>query len=136
MKIELVQVYRRLKWPLWAVLLIFAWMSLGSATIWLGRHFNRPVHLCLLKRFAGFACPTCGFTRGMFALLRGDITHAWLYNPLLFSVLTLFITTTAARILLGRSLRVYLTDSERHIAWILSFALLFVNWAYVILYVG
>jgi len=82
------------------------------------------------------ACPTCGFTRGMLSLLHGDITQAWLYNPLLFSALTLFFTAAVVRILLGRSLRVYLTDSERQIAWILSFALLLVNWTYVILYVG
>ena len=136
MKIELVQVPRRLNWPLWAILLTFIWMSLGSATIWLGRYLNRPVHLCLLKRLTGLACPTCGFTRGMLSLLHGDITQAWLYNPLLFSVLTLFFTAAVVRILLGRSLRVYLTGTERQIAWILSFALLFINWAYVILYVG
>jgi hypothetical protein len=136
MKIELVQVPRRLNWPLWAILLTFIWMSLGSATIWLGRLFDRPVPLCLLKRLTGIACPTCGFTRGMLSLLHGDITQAWLYNPLLFSALTLFFTTAAVRILLGRSLRVYLTSAERQIAWILSFALLLVNWTYVILYVG
>jgi hypothetical protein len=136
MKIKLVRVPQRLNWPLWAILLTFIWMSLGSATIWLGRLFDRPVHLCLPKRLTGFAGPTCGFTRGMLSLLHGDITRAWLYNPLLFSALTLFFTAAVVRILLGRSLRVYLTDTERQIAWILSFALLFVNWAYVILYVG
>jgi hypothetical protein len=136
MKIEVTQVSRRLKWPFWAALLIFAWMSLGGAALWLGRHLNRPVHLCLFKRFTGLACPTCGFTRGMLALLHGDVTQVWLYNPLLFSVFTLFFTATAVRILLGRSLRVYLTNTERQIVWILSFALLFVNWAYVIFYVG
>ncbi len=72
----------------------------------------------------------------MFALLHGDFTQVWLYNPLLFSLLTLFFTAAAVRILLARSVRVYLTNTERQIAWILSFALLFVNWAYVILYVG
>ena len=136
MKIEVVQVSRRLKWPRWAVLLIFAWMSLGGAAIWLGRYLNRPVHLCLLKRFTGLACPTCGFTRGAFSLLHGNVTQAWLYNPLLFSVLILFFTASALRILLARSVRVHLTNTERQIAWILSLALLFVNWAYVIFYVG
>ena len=136
MKIEVVQVSRRLKWPLWAVLLIFAWMSLGGAAMWLGKYLNKPVHLCLLKRFTGLACPTCGFTRGMFALLHGDFTQVWLYNPLLFSLLTLFFTAAAVRILLARSVRVYLTNTEHQIAWILSFALLFVNWAYIIIYVG
>lgn len=136
MKIEVVQVCRRPPWPLWAVLIVLVWMGLGAAAVLLMAHLDMPAELCLIKRFTGIACPTCGFTRGVFSLLHGNITQAWLYNPLLFSVLILFFTAAAVRIILGRSVRVYLTDTERQIAWILSFALLFVNWAYVIFYVG
>ena len=136
MKVKLIHVSRRLTWPLWAVLLIFTWTSLGGSIIWLGRHLNRPVHLCLFKRLTGLACPTCGFTRGKFSLLQGNVTKVWSYNPLLFSALTLFFTAAAVRILLARSVRVSLTNTERKIAWILSFVLLFVNWAYVIFFVS
>jgi hypothetical protein len=136
MKIEVVQVCRRPPWPLWAVSIVLVWMGLGAAAIVLIAHLGGPVELCLIKRFTGIPCPTCGFTRGVFSLLHGNITRAWLYNPLLFSVLTIFFTATAVRIIFARSVRVYLTNTERLIAWILSLALLFVNWAYVIFYVG
>ena len=136
MKIEVVQVCRRPPWPFWAVLIVLVWMGLGAAAVLLMAHLDRPVVLCLIKRCTGIPCPTCGFTRGLLSLLHGNITQAWLYNPLLFSVLILFFTAAAVRFLLARSLRVYLTNTERKIAWILSFVLLFVNWAYVIFYVG
>lgn len=136
MKFELVQVSRRLNWPFWAVLLIFAWMSLGGAIIWLSRYLNKPVQLCLLKHVTGIPCPTCGFTRGVSSLMHGDLTQAWLYNPLLFSVLTLFSTVVVVRILFAKTVRIHLTKIERRIAWALSFALLLTNWAYVIFYVG
>ena len=136
MKIEVVQACRRPPWPLWAIMIVLGWMALGAAAIVLMAHLDRSVVLCLIKRCTGIPCPTCGFTRGLLSLLHGNITQAWLYNPLLFSVLILFFTDAAVRILLARSLRVYLTNTERNIAWILSFILLFVNWAYVILYIG
>ncbi|MHC4244968.1 MAG: DUF2752 domain-containing protein [Planctomycetota bacterium] len=136
MKIEVVQVCRRPPWPLWAVLIVVIWMGLGAAAVVLIAHLGRPVELCLIKRFTGLACPTCGFTRGVLSFLQGHVVRAWLYNPLLFSVLGLFFAATAVRLILARRVRVYLTNTERQIAWIVSFALLFVNWAYVILYVG
>ncbi|MCP4607964.1 MAG: DUF2752 domain-containing protein [Planctomycetes bacterium] len=136
MKIEVIQVCRRPPWPLWAVLIVLGWMGLGAAALVLMAHFDRIVVLCLIKRCTGIPCPTCGFTRGLLSLLHGNITQAWLFNPLLFSVLILFFTNASVRIILARSLRVYLTNTERKIAWILSFVLLFANWAYVIFYIG
>jgi len=136
MKIEVVQVCRRPPWPLWAVSIVLVWMGLGAAVVVLIAHLDRPVELCLIKRFTGIPCPTCGFTRGTLSFLQGHVVRAWLYNPLLFSVLGLFFAATAVRVILARSVRVYLTNTERKIAWILSFVLLFSNWAYVIFYIG
>jgi len=136
MKIEVVQVCRRPPWPLWAVSIVLVWMVFGAAAVLLIAHLDRPVELCLIKRYTGIPCPTCGFTRGVLSVLQGNVVRAWLYNPLLFSVLGLFFAATAVRVILARSVRVYLTSTERRIAWILAFALLFVNWVYVIFYVG
>jgi hypothetical protein len=136
MKIELVNVSRRSPWPLWAVLIVLVWSAFGLALVWLGAHFHRPVQLCLFKRLTGFACPTCGFTRGAISLLHGHISQAWLYNPLLYSVLGLFFAATVVRIISARSLRINLTGIERSSAWILAGALFFANWAYVIFFVG
>jgi hypothetical protein len=38
--------------------------------------------LCLFKRLTGIACPSCGVTRSMLALLHGDARIAFHTNPL------------------------------------------------------
>lgn len=136
MKIKVVQVCRHPPWPLWAVLLVLVWSGLGVGAVWLSAYLGRPVQLCLVKRLTGIACPTCGFTRGALSLLHGRAGQAWLYNPLLNSVLALFFTATAVRVIFARSVRISLTSTERSIAWILAVVLFFANWAYVICYVG
>lgn len=132
----MVHVSRCPPWPFWAVLLVFVWLGLGASVIWLSDYLNRPVRLCLIKRLTGYACPTCGFTRGALSLLHGHIIRAWLYNPLLFSVLGLFFAATAVRIFFARGIKINLTKQERIFAWILVIVLFFANWAYVIFYVG
>ncbi len=135
MNIELIQVSRRPPWPLWAILLVFFWLGLGASAIWLSDYLDHPVQLCLVKRLTGYPCPTCGFTRGLLSLLHGHVIQAWLFNPLLYSVLGLFFIATAIRVIFARSLRINLTRIERLTAWILAIVLFFANWVYVILYV-
>jgi len=136
MKIEMIHVSRRPPWPLWAVLIVLVWSALGSALVWLSAYFHRPVQLCLVKRLTGVPCPTCGFTRGALSLLGGHIAQAWLYNPLLYTVLALFSAVIAVRIIWGRRVSISLTSKERKAAWLVAGMLFFANWAYVIFYVG
>jgi hypothetical protein len=70
------------------------------------------------------------------SLLHGHIVRAWLCNPLLFSVLGLFVVVTAMRVFFARGIKVSLAKNERIFAWILVVLLFFANWAYVIYYVG
>ena len=42
------------------------------------------LHLkCLLKMLTGYDCPFCGAQRAFAALLQGDISSVWNYNPYL-----------------------------------------------------
>jgi hypothetical protein len=97
---------------------------------------GRPIYTCLFKRLTGIPCPTCGFTRGALCLLHGRVGQAWLYNPLLFSVLGVLLIAIVLRLVFARSVRVYLTHTERAIAWVLAVVLSCINWAYVIWCVG
>jgi hypothetical protein len=106
------------------------------ALVWLSSYLHHPVQLCLVKRFTGVPCPTCGFTRGTLSLLGGRIAQAWLYNPLLFTILALFCAAVAVRIIWAHRLCISLTRTERSIAWIAAGALFVANWIYVIFYVG
>ncbi len=136
MRVERVQLKRWPGCPWWAILLLALWTTLGGANLLLSAATGRPVQLCLLKRVTGWPCPTCGFTRGALALLQGHPVQGWLYNPLLFSALGLLGVALAARLLLGRSLRVHLTPRERTVAWLMVVVLSAANWLYVIRYVG
>lgn len=40
--------------------------------------------VCVFKNVTGFACPSCGSSRSLLALLHGDLTQALLINPLGF----------------------------------------------------
>jgi hypothetical protein len=130
------KVRRRLGWPVWALLVVCAWLSLGGAAVWLSNHLEQPLSLCLFKRITGLPCPTCGFTRGALCVLHGELGRAWLYNPLLFSALGMLLAACLGRLLFGRSVKVHLTRTERYVAWILGIALFVCNWAYIISYVG
>ncbi len=131
----MVHVTRRPPWPLWAVFLVLIWLGFGAILVGLSVYFDRPIQLCLIKRLTGFACPTCGFTRGALSLLHGHIIQAWLYNPLLYTFLTIFFGATAVRMIFARGIRISLTSTERLYVWILAIVLFFANWAYVIFYV-
>jgi hypothetical protein len=67
---------------------------------------------------------------------RRIVPAAWLYNPLLFSVLAVSFIAIVVRLFFARSVRVHLTHTERAIAWVLAIALFCINWAYVVLCVG
>jgi hypothetical protein len=134
--IEWSRVKRRPNWPWWSVVLPALCLALGGIHLLLVAHTGRQVQLCLLKRLTGCPCPTCGFTRGVLALLSGHPIQGWLYNPLLFSFLSLFAAVVGIRIVFGRKLMVYLSDSEAKAAWVLVPLLVAANWLYVIRYVG
>jgi hypothetical protein len=58
----------------------------GSAQYHL--HLVKP--FCVVKAVTGRPCPGCGITRGLLAILRGDLRRAWHLNPASFAVLLFF----------------------------------------------
>jgi hypothetical protein len=71
------------RWPVvWTRLLIVA-----SITVLVGRGLLP----CGWKALTGFSCPTCGFTRASFALLRMDVRHAFELHPMVFLGLPLVV---------------------------------------------
>lgn len=41
---------------------------------------------CLLKMLTGYDCPFCGAQRAFYALIHGDISGMWHYNPYLIVI--------------------------------------------------
>jgi len=68
------------------LLALFSWLTLAFAGIYLfifepGKSGVFPV--CPFRTLTGYACPGCGSTRGLHALVHGDIVTAFKFNPLL-----------------------------------------------------
>ncbi|MGI8836258.1 MAG: DUF2752 domain-containing protein [Pyrinomonadaceae bacterium] len=67
------------------LLAAFSWLTLAFATVYLfifepGKSGFFPV--CTFHALTGFACPGCGSTRVIHALIHGDVVAAFKFNPL------------------------------------------------------
>jgi hypothetical protein len=47
---------------------------------------DKPIEVCLVKHFTNIPCPSCGSTRSILALLKGDFMEAFDINPLGFLI--------------------------------------------------
>ena len=101
-----------------------AWMKLGL-----------PPPACVFRTWTDWPCPTCGTTRLLAALLRGDVTEALSLNPLvLVSVAGMagWAVASAGGVLLGLPARHLVTTSrERLVLRCLAAAVLAVGWSYL-----
>jgi hypothetical protein len=72
--------------------LIWLLVSIAVALIaWVWLYFGLRTPICLFHEFTGIACPGCGATRCVRDVFRGDLTSAFLMNPLVFLTGILFV---------------------------------------------
>ncbi len=136
MKIRVVKTRRRPPWPLWAVGVVFAWLALVGVLVILMRILEVDVRVCVFHRLTSWPCPSCGLTRGVLSILGGDLVAGWRFNPLMFTLLAIALADTLGRVALARKVELNLTRRQRRIAWAVFVALVLINWAYLICYVG
>ncbi len=91
---------------------------------------------CLLRRWLGIACPTCGVTRALLALAHGDLRAALSVQPLA-TLTTLAIAAylpwAAMVVWRGwRPLRIELTGARGTGARVALGVAVIVNWVYLI----
>ena len=112
------------------VLLLAA--ALGTA--WL--QFGLPRPICYFHEWTGVPCPTCGSTRLLGALLRGDLAAALAWNPLVFmtlaGVLTWGVAAGARRLLGLPAWRLRLEPRERNGLRLGAVAVIVAGWSYLI----
>jgi hypothetical protein len=69
----------------------------AAGYIWLFLNFHRIVTnsmepgVCLFKRITGIPCPSCGSTRSVLSILKGDFIGALLLNPFGLIILLILI---------------------------------------------
>ena len=91
--------------------------------------------LCPLKRFLGVPCPTCGSTRALALLLRGDVCGAFEMQPLAMAIACVIAPCLlAARAALGKArFGAAVAHTVRSpLFWAVAAAATAANWAYVI----
>jgi hypothetical protein len=65
--------------------------------IWLFINYHRSVSdsiepgVCLFKRITGIPCPSCGSTRSVLSILKGDFIGALLLNPFGIIIMSILI---------------------------------------------
>lgn len=90
-----------------------------------------PVDIPMPTHRFGWVEPSCGLTRGSTAVVRGDISTAWRYNPLSFAVVTFGIFGVARAVVgtvTGRWVNVRIRPSKRTLVGLVVALVAF--WAY------
>ena len=84
---------------------------------------------CLFLRTTGYPCPTCGSTRSVLALLRGDWMASLRASPLLWAAAALMLVLGLSRLHSRTPI-----DSQRIRPWhvALGLILLLANWVWVL----
>ena len=109
--------------------------ALVGGAVWLG--FGLRGLRCPFLAVTGYPCLTCGATRCAIALLHGNLSLAWSWNPLAFVALcgVAVFDLYALIVLVTRSPRlriIHWTRAEKNAVRIAVIAVILVNWAYLL----
>jgi hypothetical protein len=117
---------------------LWCWVSVATLALgWVWLHWNLPLPECVVAKWAGLPCPTCGTTRAARAILAGHGWAAWCYNPLAVSsgVLGAFYLVYAAVVQAFRLRRVRFGKFSKKLGYVIrgtAILLLLANWVYLI----
>lgn len=113
----------------WPLLVLAVWLGLIAA-VELVRPPQFTASVCIFRNATGVPCPTCGSTRAVLALMRGDIMQAAAFNPLLIAAIIAGASWLALRSF-SRALPQWLRRHPRWL-WPIAAIALAANWAYVV----
>src|SRR5262245_9588196 len=117
--------------PIWAAL---GFVAL-TAGVQLAARWQIPFPPCLLRKFTGIPCPTCGCTRSLLAWSHFDLAAAFRFNPLFFVVCLGLLAWLGLWLLERFTGRAWLARCNALLrsgpAWKIFIALAVVNWLYL-----
>lgn len=79
----------------WVLLIPAAFIAGGVVLYRMNPHNAWWMPPCLFHKFTGLNCPGCGTTRGLHALVHGDIRQALRFNPLTVALVPFALYMTA-----------------------------------------
>ena len=123
---------------------IFSALALFAGYLWLGWNLYGAANtsigsVCLFKSVTGLPCPSCGTTRALVEVAKGDLVHAFMINPfgILFAVIMVISPFWLLYDLLRDRQTLYRCWTrgetllrERYWLWAPSALLLVVNWVW------
>ncbi|MEY2410510.1 MAG: hypothetical protein QOF48_3180 [Verrucomicrobiota bacterium] len=115
------------------------WLTLGALGLALAAQlvvrWRLPLPPCLMRKYTGFPCPSCGCTRSLLAWSHLDPISAFRFNPLFSLVVTslLFwlLAWSAERISGKRFLAGWRSRLARLPYWKILIAMAIANWLYL-----
>jgi hypothetical protein len=121
------------------VWLVVSAAALVGGAVWF--RLGLPSLRCPFLAVTGYPCLTCGATRCAIALLHGDFSLAWSWNPLALAALcgVALFDLYALIVLLARSPRLRVIDwtrAEKNAVRIAVIVLIAVNWIYLLAHRG
>ena len=119
------------------------WLSVALAgaalvVLWVAAgHEELPRVICPFRQITGIPCFTCGGTRAILALSRGDVQAAFIWNPLVAvgAIVALVWLAYAAVVTVLRAprLRVRLGERDRVLFRAAAWTAIASNWVFLIL---
>ena len=111
-------------------------LAFAAAGLLLWIRFGLPLPLCRFREMTGLACPTCGSTRMVRALLEGNLAAAAGWNPFMFVALACFavwaVASASLRVLGHPGWRIELAKREWRALQIAFVVALVGSWIYLI----
>jgi hypothetical protein len=109
--------------------LVVLWMAAG--------HEELPRVICPFRHLTGIPCVTCGGTRALLALTRGDVQAAFVWNPLVtlagIGAMVFLLYAAIVTTLRAPRVRVRLADRDRFVFNAAAWAAIAGNWVFLIL---
>lgn len=118
--------------------LIWLSISVGGALVaWFWLRSGIPTPVCVFHEMTGIACPGCGATRSVRHAFNGDLTKAFLMNPMIFITGAFFAIYDiyAAIVLAFRLPRLRFEKMPRWLSAAARFgipALILINWGWLV----
>jgi hypothetical protein len=118
--------------PAWSIGFVALWALIVIIARIVEWRTGTDLDTCLFHRLTGHPCPTCGTTRGLLAMARGDWKRSFLWNPLTMGGAVLVFAGSIGRAITAKTITLQMSQRERRLFLTIFLVLLGLNWTWLI----